>query len=458
VKKKSRAYSNGVDRTIPNDEAGTLAVQELSQILNVTQQFKKGDEYINLSRNAAMFVHPLKVDQQVGYEGELRGIYTLCVRTLHPHLYDVIPDAQNPEWARCVVLSEYPAGNPYALDGAMQWDGSTRTGYAYPPQSDGVDQRIADSPADQGAGKRQYIFWTAKYHLTCDCHGKIIPEKTPYGALNPIQKLPFVNLAKDQDGSFWGQGGEDIVDGSILVNVFLTDAAAILNMQGWGQPVMKGKNLKGEYNVGPQNVLELSYEDGEQEPKYEIISTDPHTDLWLRILEVYIAMLLTTNNLSPRNIQGKLGDAGSIASGIAKLVDESESTDDITESQEYFIQREKEFWGITSRWLGAFRNAESLIPQLDTLPEFEGDDVNVKFKSQGVVLSEKEKLEVLQMRKKLGINTMIELLKKDDPSLTDEEAEKKLASIAKDQLIRMANEEADKEVEGKPDEEEPDEE
>lgn len=442
VKKKARAYSNGVDRSIPGDEGGTLAVQELADMLGVSQQFKKGDEYRNLTRNATMFIHPLMEYQEEGYDGTSRGRYGMCVRTLHPHLYDVIPDAQNREKARCLILSEYPAGNPYPLVGAATWDGSPRTGYNSNIQSgDGVDQTIANSRADSGArpDERQYIWWTGKYHLTTDCEGALIASRSPADLRNPIQQLPFVNLAMDQDGEFWGEGGEDVIDGSILINVFMTDAAAILNMQGWGQPVLKGENLKGgNYPVGPQVMMELSYKNDQPEPKYEIVSTDPHTDMWLRIMEVYIALLLTTNNLSPRNISGKL-DTSSVASGIAKMIDESESIDDITESQNYFIHREKEFWEIISEWLNAFRSAESLIPELETLPEFDGSEVNVKFKQGGIVLSEKEKLDIIELRKKLGINTMIELLKMDDPSLTDADAEKKLAAIAKDQLIQMAN-------------------
>ena len=408
-------------------------------MLNVTQQFKKGDEYRNLSRNATMFIHPIQEYQEEGFDGFMRNMFSLTVRTLHPHLYDVIPDAQNREKARCMILSEFPAGSPYPLEGAATWDGNSRTGYTNGQGGgDGVDQQIANSRSDHGAGERHYIWWTQKYHITTDCEGKIVAERTPFMAKNPIDRLPFVNLAMDQDGEFWGEGGDDVIDGSILVNVFMTDAASILNMQGWGQPVLKGNMLKGgTYETGPQNMLELNYKIDDPVPSYEIVSTEPHTELWIRIMEVYIALLLTTNNLSPRNIQGKL-DASSVASGIAKMIDESESTDDVTDAQGYFIQREKEFWGIASEWLEVFRAAESLIPELESLPEFDGSEVNVKFKNQGIVLSEKAKLELIELRKKLSINTMIELLKMDDPSLSDTDAEKKLAAIAKDQIIKMA--------------------
>lgn len=447
VKKKARTYNSGVDRNIPGDEAGTLAVQELADILGVNDQFKKGDEYMQLSRNAAVYPHPVIDHFGENFEGGQRPIYSLTVRTLHPHSYDVIPDGQNRERARCFILSDFPAGDGYNYCGAMEYVPGGRGGHRYNGEGDGMDQVIADTPSDDGANGKHYIWWTSKYHFTTDRFGKIILQKSPLDLQNPIGLLPPVNLAKDQDGSFWGEGGDDIIDGAILANIFLTDAASILNMQGWGQPVMIGNNLKDkEYKVGPQNVLELSTNPGDDsKPDFKIVSTDPHTDAWLRILEVYIALLLTTNNLSPRNIQGKL-EASSISSGIAKMVDESESTEDINESQGYFIKREREFWVRVQKWLEVFRSAESLVPELETLPDFDGSEVNVRFKSQGVVLSEKEKLEIIELRKKLGINTMIELLKIDDPSLSDKEAEVKLRNIAKDQLIKMATDEAEAEM------------
>ena len=44
-------------------------------------------------------------------------------------------------------------------------------------------------------------------------------------------------------------------------------------------------------------------------------------------------------------------------------------------------------------------------------------------------MTEKEKLEVMQMRKDLGLDTEKDLLKKDNPDLTDEEIDAKLQQI-----------------------------
>jgi len=440
VKKKARTYNAGVDRTIPNDEMGTKTIQMISDLLGVTVAMKKADEYRQLSRNAFPYVHPIIVGETEA-DGGMKPVYSLTIRTLHPHQYDVIPDAQNHEIPRCLILSDFPAGartmgyrNTYS-----DWNGS-RGASAFGGSSagdrvgDGTDQTIADTPSDSGAGKQAFVWWTARYHFTTDCEGKIIQGVSPADLLNPIKRLPGPNISTEQDGEFWAQGGDDMIDGSVLVNVLLTDASSILSQQGWGQPVYTGNELKGEFEVGPHNVISLITQDGQAiAPSFEFKSTDPHTENWIKLLEAYVALLLTTNNLSPRNIQGKL-DGATVASGIAKMIDESESTEDVTDAQAYFQLKEMELWQIISAWLEVYRSTERLIPALQQLDKFDGTKINAKFNAAGVVLSETERVDILQKRKDLGIDTLVELIKRDDPSLTDKQAEDKLLKLVADRL------------------------
>lgn len=434
VKKKARTYGVGVDRTLPNDQEGTKAIQALSDYLGATQEFKKSDEYRQLSKNAALYVHPIVT----GTTPDGKNIYGLTVRTLHSHQYDVIPDSQDHEIPRCFILSDFPAGNrqlgfhgTYSdSDGTRYAGGSTYS----EARGDGVDQTIADSPSDSGAKDRAYVWWTKKYHFTTDSKGNFIQALTPENGSNPIKDIPLINVSMDQDGEFWAQGGEDVIDGSILINVLLTDTAAILNQQGWGQPVMTGQELKGEIVTGPHNVIELKVAEGSTvAPKYEIVSADPNTNNWIRLIELYLALMLTTNNLSPRSMQGSL-ESSSIASGLAKMIDESESTEDIGDAQGYYQLKEVDFWKIVAKWLDVYRETERLEPVLQAIKAFDGSKVNAKFKAQGIVLSEIEKVDLLQKRKDLGINSMVELIKMDDPSLSDEEAEKKLLAIVQEQI------------------------
>lgn len=434
IKKKARAYVAGVDRSLPGKQEGTTeekvtkAIEDLAEIMNVTQVFRRADEYRELLKNCLIYCHPIPADEVTTPDG-MRNIWTLTTRILGAHQYDVIPSASDRECAGAVILSDYPAGL-YALGNERGAKGY-RDGAEGSTQGDGVDQTIANSPADAGAGSKRFIWWTKRFHFTTNGDGKIIPGMQQPDLANLIGMLPFVDLAKDRDGNYWGQGGDDLTEAAILVNLLLTDFAGILSAQGWGQPVLKGnfeKDQPDEVETGPHNLIRLYQKEGQPEPKFELISTEVNADAWMRLVEVYIALLLTTNNLSPRNISGKL-DAASVASGIAKMIDESESTEDITEAQQYYSRKEQDFWEIVARWLDALRPTDRLVEELKAIPAFLGKAVNVRFKQQSTVLSDDEKLNLIKKRKEIGLTLIEDLIKMDDPHLSDQEAKDRIQQI-----------------------------
>lgn len=442
VKKKARSYVAGVDRLIMSedgkvDEKLTKSLQELSEFLGVTQKFRKGDEYRELSKNALIYCHPIPVEKVVTPDGEMNK-WSMTTRVLHAHQFDAIPSAYNREEAGCVILSDYPAG----LQAMMNGRGAL--GYREQPEGnangDGRDQTIANSPEDSGAGDVKFIWWTGKYHFTTDKDGKIVPGQQADDFSNPIGELPFVHLSKDQDGEFWAQGGDDLSEGSILINLILTDFAGILSAQGWGQPVIteeagSGEQVKEEVDTGPHNLIRLKAKNGSSiQPKFELISTDVHADSWMKLVEVYIALLLTTNNLSPRNISGKL-DSTSMASGIAKMIDESESTEDIAEAQNYFSCKEECFFRIMFKWIEVLKPTERLVDELAELDAIPVDaEVNTRFKQQGSVLSETEREDLIAKKKATGLSMLEELIQVSDPTLTLEQAKEKLQRIIEQRM------------------------
>lgn len=428
IKKKARAYVSGVERTVRTkdgkiDDVATKDVQIMAELLNVTQAFRRGDEFREMTKNALLYCYPqaVSVDPNTSLK-----IWTLATRVLMAHQFDAIPDAQNHEVARCIILSDYPAG----LQEISQDRGVN--GYRDPQEGtsggDGFNQVIANSPSDQGAGAMRFVWWTGKFHFTTDGNGEYVRGMQMDDGRNLVGMLPFVDLFKDQDGEFWGQGGDDLTEGAILVNTLLTDMAGILSAQGWGQPVLTELARKGseggappEVEVGPHNLIRLPIDENGNAGKFELVSTDPHTEEWLKAVEVYVALLLTTNNLSPRNISGKL-DANNVASGIAKMIDEAESTEDLSEAQQYFARKEQTFWTIANRWLDALRPTGRLIEPLKAVKPFGGELVNATFKQQGTVLSDAERQDLIKKRKEVGLTLMQELIKMDKPNLTDKEA------------------------------------
>jgi len=431
VNKKARAYSSPVVRTVEGNPEATAAVSQLAQILLFNSTMRKADRCRELQRNGAIFLTPEPV---AGEDTPERRKYMLKLKALSPWEYDVVEDPADREKPMAYVLSYYGAA------GATQGQPSTEqaAGVHTPktltlaPLSDGRDAKIADNPDDQGKGHvEEYIWWTRSYHFTTDASGEIIAAKSPADNANPIGKLPCVNNADDQDGRFWAVGGDDIVDGAILVNKKITDMNYVAFLQGFGQWVFIGANLhKAEFKMGPNNAIMMEYaaDKDEPPPSAQVLSASPPLDSWMRMVEQYIALLLTTNNLSSANVSGQL-TASTFPSGIAMLIEQSESTDDITEKQLEYSHMERCLWSIAADWINLYRPTDNLCSEIAEISLPPNLVVSAKFLEAKPALSEAERLANIKARKDLGINEEVDLIMIDNPGMSREEAEKKLLAI-----------------------------
>jgi hypothetical protein len=395
---------------------------------------KKIDRYSELFHNTMLQVVPLE-EQQL--DGQTK--YNLKLKVLPPFAYDVIENPKNKEEPSVVILTDFVERNQ-AAQGSLTPGSDGRSKVGLVPnfhQGDRRVQTIADSPEDAGQDNREFIFWTDKYHFTTDAKGNILEHKSPEMNKNPIGRLPFINFAGDQDGQFWARGGDDLVDGSVLINVLLTDMNAIANVQGWGQLVIKGKNTPKYIQGGPHTAILMEYEKDDPVPDVSFVSSNPPLDTWMRMIEQHVALLLSTNNLSPVNIAGRL-DPAQFPSGIAMLIEQSESTAEIQDKQRMFKDKEPVLWAIVKKWMEVFADSNSLNDNLKSVGQIEDVAVKIKFINPKPVISEKEKLETLKMRQDLGISTAVDLIQMDDPDLTTEEAEAKLLAINTENLKRTA--------------------
>lgn len=445
VNKLARAYTYGatresMDRTTgKSNEFVTEQLSYAAMVLRLDDRMKQFERTLRLQRNAMLMPH--KVDM---YDGKV----ALVPKVHSPWQYDAVENAIDPEHPIAYVLSDFVDSRFYRQIGAK--GGVGRSGSRNPVQytdTEGTTWNYEGSIISQGANvkptdddKTEYIFWSRNYHFTTNSKGEIIQGKTPNGAKNPFMcQLPVAGAIGRED-RFWAAGGQDIVDTSILVNTLITDMNAILFMQGWGQLVVtapKGsvpKTLEG----GPHKALVLEFDSQKDEarPEVEVVSSNPPIDGWMKSIEQTVALLLSTNNLSPRNISATL-NAATYPSGIAQLIDMSESTEDIRDAQSYLAMIERKFWKNYAAMHNYYHAAGLLIPDqqaIGKLPEPEMFDVTVKYNVGREVISEKERLENMKLKRELAITTQVELLMQENPGMTQEEAEQKLLKIKKDRL------------------------
>jgi hypothetical protein len=110
------------------------------------------------------------------------------------------------------------------------------------------------------------------------------------------------------------------------------------------------------------------------------------------------------------------------AQEVLKLVDRLEQDEDV---QKVFQDKEPIIWEVIRLWHLLYSSKQQLEDDLQEIPVFSSSKVKVKFHQTKPLISEKEKLEVLKMRKDLGLNTQAELIQMDNPDLTMDEAEER---------------------------------
>ncbi len=419
VNKRAMLYANGAKREVIGDELGQSQVDSIVDMLNINNVMKKVNRYEELFKNAMVQVYPY-LDQTDGY-------WEIKLNVLPPFQYDVIEDANNPEEARVVIFSYYSRGEEASLDSEYH-EASDEQVLSF-RQGDGKNQIIADSPSDMGSEKQRYVWWSSKYHFTTNNKGEIIPGLQAEDLSNPIGELPFVNFSTEQDGAFWAVGGDDVIEGSILLNVFLTDLYYIAKYQGMGLFYLFGKGVPKNIKIGPSQAITLEVNEGDPNPQIGFATSNPPLDTYMQSVKEYLSALLKTNGLEPAAFMGS--DSGmSAQSGIQELIKKSELLEDQENKREIYRDNEPEIFEIYFKWHNYLLDRGLLGPDYVEIGKInEGIDISLKFNQLQSVQTEQEKLDIIQKRRDLELDSLVDSIMRDNPELSTEDAKRRMMEI-----------------------------
>jgi len=448
VDKLAKVYANGVTRKYES-EGDTKSLNCLEDKLEINTQMKTSNKLLKLLRNAVLYIKPVMFFDKEG-EKKWRPSWV----PMSSHLYDVVEMENDRTKPMVVILSNFERsaltlglGQASVPTLAAQHRITSNPSF----KGDGIDQTIADKKEDEtetGEQKKPYVWWADKYHFTTlgsevvDPNTMMPPllkdgESLVDFMLNPIEMKPFVDLHIDQEGHYWAEGGEDLIDGDLLINTLISNHNHIGVTQGFGQLVVMGKDLPSGIKLGPNKLIGLPTDDEGNKTDAKFITADPPLDQLARQVEMYVALLLTTNNLSTSGVQSKLDGGMAFPSGIAMALDKAESLEDITDQREIFRKAEKKAFKITAAWIQSFDEDNELDENFADCKIPLDEQPTTEFNDAMIIMSEKEKLENLKMRQDLGINLEIELIMKDR-GITEIEAAKILLKITAERLKKMA--------------------
>lgn len=435
IDKLARVYSNGVERELGRKK-DTEKLAELNRLLKFDQTMKKANRGLELQKNIMMFVKPKKVVTDDGLE-----LYCPKVMALQPFLYDVVEDPNDKEQPMCLILSSYDPMNQelHSLSPATEGRGYKTPGINEFPSGDRKEQLIADTPFDTDGDmdKKLYIWWSKNYHFTTNSKGSIVSGSD---IENPIHEKNFVNIAEDQDGQFWAVGGNDLIDGGILVNSMISNTNHIGIVQGYGQPVMTGKNLPQRTKVGPNFMIKLEQNDGEPTPDFKYVTANPPLSDLKDLIVMYISLMLTTNNLSTSGVRTSLEGSSDFASGIAMMIDKAESVEDVADQARLFYDVEPAVWSLVFKWMKIYEERNLLCDDFAGLVPSKIDErVVLKLGEAKPIITENEQLDVMLKKYDMGIMSKVDMIRSMHPEMTEEQAKEKLKQILEEKMLAMAS-------------------
>lgn len=437
--KKAQVYKDGVVRTAYNtdgtkNEIAQKQIDSLYSLMKINGTMKKTNKWNELQKNSSNYIMPYLCPQS--------GKYKLKVNALSPFLYDVIEDSINPEMPLVYIFSYFSneKSNLVSTDDVhtslTYSESNFRTGNL-------KDELIADSPDDQGLPQKKFVWWSYNHHFTTDDTGEIIQGLQEENLENKFHLLPTVDFSRYQDGHYWAVGGDDIADGSILFNLLMTDLYYSQMFQGFGYFYAYGKNIPQDFIMSPRKGLVINMEEGDPTPGVGFANSGNSIDSNMKMIEQTLATLLSTNDLEPGTIQGTLS-ATNAESGIQEIIKRSVNTDDIEDQQQIYKDGEFEQYKVISRIFNYYYDNQLLTPEFMEIGRLdESIKLVIRFPKPQQYLSEKDKLDVIEKRKQIGLDSELDSIMRDNPDYTQEEALDRLGKIrqerAEQNKVQMEN-------------------
>lgn len=272
------------------------------------------------------------------------------------------------------------------------------------------------------------VFWTKDKHYRLDAFGN--PSNVPEGdGTNPFGVIPFPVKRMKNSVDFWGEGQNDLINVSEQINLLLTklvNSDVIMGTEGTVLAINLDLSKAGEEKEGLKKVRTgrrhpISVEnvrDDAVQPSLQHITTDPHIEDTIGMIDWYIKMIANFKGLNPNAVLSQIKDTSDFQK-IMDAVDQMEIRKDDVEPCRVF---EYDRFEITKTMNNVLVDTEDL----QLIPE--EAELMVDFADIEIQKTPQDLRDDRDWRLEKNLITLTDILIEDNPDLDEEQAAEIIAN------------------------------
>lgn len=277
----------------------------------------------------------------------------------------------------------------------------------------------------------KYWVYSADEFMAIDSDGDLVEEDMIENeGINSFGVIPFIFVSKSRY-LLVPKPDKDDLKISILFPVLLTDlnfAAKFL-----AHSVFYGIDIDADnLHLSPDAVWIFKSDEEGKKPEVGTIKPEVSIDEVLNLAKEQIAAWLDTKNIKAGNI-GKM-DASDAASGISKIIDESDTSRERKRQEKIFKMVEIHFWRVLAQMHNTLVQAKR-IRNMKVFSNPEDLVVDVAYIEQKPMQSRMDLIKELKEENMAGFKSRITAIKQLNPNMEEQELEEELALISEERTL-----------------------
>lgn len=281
-----------------------------------------------------------------------------------------------------------------------------------------------------------YYVYTDTEFMVVDAEFKPIPQMmaaldNPQG-VNPVGEIPAIYINRSVF-SICPPVDTDLDKMVKLFPVLMSDLNFAVMMQSFS--IIYGIDVDNQNVVMSPNAFWTFESNPTSDKTPQIGQIKPQVDISevISFISSQLQLWLNSRNVRPGTIGGP--NAESSASGISKIIDESDTSEDRERQAKFFKRAEEDMWELIIKKLHPmWRKADLIDTNLDWSPNVK---IEVEFPEQLPLIDRTAVLDDAIKEIGAGLTTRLISIQRLNPGMTETEAEELLAKIEEDKQTQV---------------------